>query len=122
MTTTLRFLKSGTLFRLPSLGICGRLLSVNECRARVRIGEAEEKVVRFTDRWGDEHEFVRRAVRETSWSPNVVVEIDGCSASGRACVAADRSSVPSSSKRGCDGTTPHFSTEGNHASPVETRK
>ncbi len=76
MTTALRFLRANTPFTVPSLGVRWTLLSVNESRARVRIGDEERKTVRFTDRWGNDHEFVRRQVRETSWNPNVEVEVE----------------------------------------------
>lgn len=55
----------GTRFRQPDLNVTGILLSVNDCRARVRLDQPVEEV-----------EFTGRAsrTRETSWASTMVVE------------------------------------------------
>jgi hypothetical protein len=63
----------GTGFRQPDLEITGILLSVTECRARVRLDQPQE-LVEFIGPDGETRTFRAKRVHETSWAPTVVVE------------------------------------------------
>lgn len=67
-------LPRGTRFQVPGLDIEATLVSVNECRARVKIDRGERHVL-FTSPDGTEREFTARDVRTTSWTPALVVEV-----------------------------------------------
>ena len=70
----LRDLPPGTRFRVRDLGITGRLMMVNDCRARVRLDKPERDVA-FTGSDGERRVFHARPHSETSWTPAVDVEV-----------------------------------------------
>jgi hypothetical protein len=66
-------LPPGTRFRQPDLDITGKLLMVNECRARVRIDQPQQEV-EFAAPDGSIRTFQASRNHETSWAPTVLVE------------------------------------------------
>jgi hypothetical protein len=66
-------LPPGTRFRQPNLNITGKLLMVNECRARVRIDQPQQEV-EFAAPDGSIRTFRASRNHETSWAPTVLVE------------------------------------------------
>jgi hypothetical protein len=66
-------LPPGTRFRQPDLNITGKLLMVNECRARVRIDQPQQEV-EFAAPDGSIRTFRASRNHETSWAPTVLVE------------------------------------------------
>ncbi len=73
MLRPLNQLPPGTQFRQPDLNITGKLLMVNECRARVRIDQLQQEVeVSAPD--GSIRTFRASRNHETSWAPTVLVE------------------------------------------------
>jgi hypothetical protein len=66
-------LPTGTRFRQPDLNITGKLLMVNECRARVRIDQPQQEV-EFAAPDGSIRTFRASRNHETSWAPTVLVE------------------------------------------------
>jgi hypothetical protein len=73
MKRPLNQLPPGTRFRQPDLNITGKLLMVNECRARVRIDQPQQ-VVEFTAPDGSIRTFRSSRNHDTSWAPTVLVE------------------------------------------------
>jgi hypothetical protein len=71
-------LPPGTRFRQPDLNITGKLLMVNECRARVRIDHPQQEV-EFAAPDGSIRTFRACRNHETSWAPTVLVEALCCS-------------------------------------------
>ncbi len=67
-------LRPGTRFHVPRLGITGRLLMVNDCRARVRIDQPQQDV-EFMSRDGTPRVFRATRNLEASWTPAVSVEV-----------------------------------------------
>lgn len=74
MRTTLSRLKPGTQFRVPEIEIEATLVSVNDCRARVRIDRGEKRVT-FCQPDGSVREFTARQVRTVSWSCQTLVHV-----------------------------------------------
>ena len=73
MLRPLNQLPPGTRFRQPDLNITGKLLMVNECRARVRIDQPQQEV-EFAAPDGSIRTFRATRNHETSWAPTVLVE------------------------------------------------
>ena len=73
MLRPLNQLPPGTRFRQPDLNITGKLLMVNECRARVRIDQPQQEV-EFAAPDGSTRTFRASRNHETSWAPTVLVE------------------------------------------------
>ena len=73
MLRPLNQLPPGTRFRQPDLNITGKLLMVNECRARVRIDQPQQEV-EFAAPDGSIRTFRASRNHETSWAPTVLVE------------------------------------------------
>ena len=73
MLRPLNQLAPGTRFRQPDLNITGKLLMVNECRARVRIDQPQQEV-EFAAPDGSIRTFRASRNHETSWAPTVLVE------------------------------------------------
>ena len=73
MLRPLNQLPPGTRFRQPDLNITGKLLMVNECRARVRIDQPQQEV-EFAAPDGSIRAFRASRNHETSWAPTVLVE------------------------------------------------
>ena len=73
MIRPLNQLPPGTRFRQPDLNITGKLLMVNECRARVRIDQPQQEV-EFAAPDGSIRTFRASRNHETSWAPTVLVE------------------------------------------------
>ena len=73
MLRPLNQLPPGTRFRQPDLNITGKLLMVNECRARVRIDQPQQEV-EFAAPDGSIRMFRASRNHETSWAPTVLVE------------------------------------------------
>ncbi len=74
MLRPLNQLPPGTRFRQPNLNITGKLLMVNECRARVRIDQPQQEV-EFAAPDGSIRTFRACRNHETSWAPTVLVEV-----------------------------------------------
>lgn len=65
-------LEPGTRFSQPELGIEGVLVSVNPCRAEVRIKQSARHVT-FMGPDGNERDFIAQKYQTTSWAPSVCV-------------------------------------------------
>jgi hypothetical protein len=66
-------LAPGTRFRQPDLDLTGTLISVHECRARVRLDQPQQ-LVEFAGPDGETRSFRATRMHETSWAATVVVE------------------------------------------------
>jgi hypothetical protein len=73
----LGMLPPGTRFRVRSkrLNLTGTLIKANQCRARVKVDGASAQRIVFTDKHGDEHDFVATNSPERNWSPGTEVDI-----------------------------------------------
>ena len=73
----LGMLPPGTRFRVRSkrLNLTGTLIKANQCRARVKVDGASAQRIVFTDKFGDEHDFVATNSPERNWSPGTEVDV-----------------------------------------------
>ncbi len=73
MKVPLRRLKPGDDFFMEELGISGKLVAVNDCRAVVKLSGTPRLVKFESAATGEKREFVTDGGHTTSWSPNVLV-------------------------------------------------